>query len=156
MAVRSCLLAIVVLVVVTNSAIIPASIASPCPAGKTAYANSVPVTSNGCGSGATQAALASALVPYLNDFTPCCNAHDICFGTCAISNFLAAFNTCNSSFKTCMYSKCAAKARAIWNPITAYLTKSACETTASLLYDAVNSLGKGIYVSSQKLHCSCK
>jgi hypothetical protein len=122
-------------------------ITPPCPAGKTAYKNSVAPTYNGCGSGPTQAKFASYLVPYLKDLTSCCNAHDICFGTCVSSNYDAAFSKCNSDFKSCMYAKCGHKG---------FIARAACKSTAYTLYTTVQKGGKTFYEKAQKQHCSCK
>lgn len=64
------LLILVALTLLANSAILPFSITPPCPTGKTAVDNGVPVTSNGCGSGPTQAKLAKNLIPFLTVLTP--------------------------------------------------------------------------------------
>ena len=111
-------------------------ITPPCPSGKTAYDNKIAVVPNGCGSGATQAKIASVLVPYLETLTPCCNAHDICFGTCVSSNYDSAFSNCNSVFKSCMFGKCDEKAKATsaWKR---EFVKAACKSTATAMYAAV-------------------
>lgn len=149
------LLILVALTLLANSAILPFSITPPCPTGKTAVDNGVPVTSNGCGSGPTQAKLAKNLIPFLTVLTPCCDDHDVCYGTCVSSNYLAVFNGCNNAINNCMFSQCDAHAKTISNKIKAAAAKLLCKTTATLIYQGVSNLGKKFYEQAQKEHCSC-
>lgn len=59
---------------------------------------------NGCGSAKYQVSMGKALNPWASKFTSCCNAHDVCYGSCSGSS--GAFDKCNSDFKSCLKSKC--------------------------------------------------
>jgi hypothetical protein len=62
-------------------------IESPCDEDEEVVSNGTPATFNGCGSAEWQVKALKMFTPYLQTLTPCCNQHDICFGTCALSNF---------------------------------------------------------------------
>lgn len=70
-------------------------------------------------------------------FTPCCNNHDRCYGTCGNSK-----EYCDNSFKNCMRNTCA-------------LFNVACRAAADSYYLAVHLFGCTAYTNVQKKACMC-
>lgn len=111
--------------------------------------NSLPLTYNGCGSAPWQVALGKMVSPYLSSLTPCCNQHDICYGTSGAPDFKESFKKCNVDFKECMYDVCLdVEGRST-------SSKLLCKINASTFYNAVKYFGQGPYNKSQKNHCDC-
>jgi hypothetical protein len=105
----------------------------------------VPVP-NGCG---------AADGPHVPDqwgsanFEPCCNAHDICYGTC-----LQNKATCDSNFLTCMQGSC----DTVYPPGTgvAHAARNrACRGVAVVYYKAVSNLGQSAFDAAQREACDC-
>ncbi|MCS6871810.1 MAG: phospholipase A2 [Anaerolineae bacterium] len=72
-------------------------------------------------------------------FTPACNRHDICYGTCG-SNRAA----CDSRFYEDMRAICAT--RSWW-------TRTSCYAAAWTYYQAVRNFGQGAYNNAQRVAC---
>jgi hypothetical protein len=78
-------------------------------------------------------------------FTPACNNHDICYGTC--NSF---FSTCNDSFLNGMQSIC--------ESLTGDEREqcySDCMWNAAYYYAGVSELGHSWYNAAQVEECSC-
>ena len=90
-------------------------------------------TPNGCGGSDVQRTVSDLLNPFDDKFDGCCRAHDSCFGLCAISDFKAGFNKCNSDFKQCMKSQC--------NKVKDFFKKQACNVAYKSIYTGVDIKG---------------
>jgi len=100
-----------------------------------------------------QTKVLKAITPFLSVLLPCCNKHDICYGTCAGSGFTSAFKKCNSEFDKCMKSNCnEIKHR---STVTTTAKREVCKFSAATYYTAVSALGKTPYFNAQKEHCDC-
>jgi hypothetical protein len=113
------------------------------------------IVPNGCGSGATQAKITSLFAPYTKVMTSCCDSHDQCYGKCGGPHFTASFNSCNSAFKSCMYSKCKSHTshyKGLRKPIELAL----CKAQAYSFWQLCNAAGRLFYSNSQKKHCGCR
>lgn len=109
-----------------------------CPTGHVAKVKkNYKATSNGCGSYGFQ-------VPS-KWHTPCCNQHDICFGTCNRSR-----SECDNAFLKCMKSQCTDKSQT-----GSKQAKQECLNEANMFYGATRALGCSAYQSSQKDACTC-
>lgn len=89
------------------------------------------------------------LSPYIKYLTPCCNEHDKCYGTCAVTNFEDAFKKCNNDFKDCMTKVCVEVEGNHW------AARQLCKANAGTFYEIVKNLGPIAYNNSQKNHCDC-
>jgi len=124
----------------------PLSSVSACP-------NKVPhpgytATFNGCGG---QGSVFNPVIPGhygAANFTPCCNTHDICYGTC---NDVKA--TCDSSLLTCMTASCDAaySAPGVLNSIQ----RANCHGVANTFHSAVSNAGGSFYEAGQDGACDC-
>jgi hypothetical protein len=76
------------------------TVEDPCP-GQNAVQNSVPKSSNGCGSNFWQRVVGTLLYRYSNHFSSCCNDHDICYDTCGGPDFRAHKEQCDDSLESC-------------------------------------------------------
>uniref|UniRef100_A0A1B6C5G7 Uncharacterized protein n=1 Tax=Clastoptera arizonana TaxID=38151 RepID=A0A1B6C5G7_9HEMI len=74
--------------------------------------------------------------------TKCCNAHDICYGTCGSSK-----DTCDMEFKQCLYNIC--------DNLGTVGNSLGCKTAAKMLYSGTNVLGCTFYKDAQKQSCYC-
>jgi len=104
-------------------------------------------TFNGCGpEGSTRIVLiGKVLAPH---FQSCCDKHDLCYGTCDPTNK----NKCDEDFYDCMKQKCNEKySTSLKKPLNL-----ACKAEGSVLFKAVEKLGKNAYNSSQNNACVCK
>jgi secretory phospholipase A2 len=81
-------------------------------------------TPNGCG--ASGSALNDKILGGL--FTPCCNNHDVCYGSAG-----SVKDSCDSNFYNCMWNKCSG------------LTKLVCQAQAAAYYQAVSQFGCGAF-----------
>lgn len=112
-----------------------------CPIG---YTHPTP-TFNGCGS-ETKNGFKLAMQSFqkkitIFDFTKCCNAHDICYGTCGSDK-----NICESHFKSCMKGVC--------DPIS-WTKRQLCKAKAFGYYHAVDKLGHTAFDKAQENNCKC-
>jgi secretory phospholipase A2 len=91
-------------------------------------------TSNGCGpEGMT---LQSEF-----EFTPCCDVHDICYGTCQ-----SLRTKCDSAFKLCLHQACGS--------LTGEKKKE-CKSQADVYYMTTTLFGGSFFASSQREACVC-
>lgn len=72
-------------------------------------------------------------------FSPCCVAHDECYGTCKASK-----SSCDSNFWRCMRGKCQRYAGIVY---------VACTDLADTYTAAVHNLGQKAYDDAQKAAC---
>lgn len=75
-------------------------------------------------------------------FTPACNAHDICYGTC-----LSDRASCDGNFLNDLLAICATVSNAI--------CKADCDSNAMIYYGAVRSIGYPFWAAGQKEACQC-
>jgi hypothetical protein len=94
-------------------------------------------STNGCGVAGLSVKLGD------HDFTDCCNAHDVCYGSCGESKTL-----CDTQFKVCMTMKCKDTSKSADSEET-------CRSNADLYFLGVNSMGCRAYQDSQKEACDC-
>lgn len=78
------------------------------------------------------------------DFTPPCNEHDVCYGTC-----MASKATCDQNFGDQLVDRCIAGYSG------AFLSEVACIFTAGVFQAAVTLFGGEAYEDGQKLDCEC-
>lgn len=100
-------------------------------------------TYNGCGS----AGIGGYLVPDDFDdysFTPACNNHDVCYGTCNANK-----DTCDSNFLRDMRMVCE-QHFLDFSP-----AKHDCDENAWIYYRAVQVIGGGAYSDAQQEACDC-
>ncbi|KXS20902.1 hypothetical protein M427DRAFT_51858 [Gonapodya prolifera JEL478] len=95
--------------------------------------NAPPQTTNGCGASGKF----GGLVPEYK-FRSCCNAHDLCYGSCGSQK-----STCDSNFYNCNKSKCS------WWDVS-------CKGLAATYYEAVKNFGCGPFENAQKGRCTCQ
>jgi len=96
---------------------------------------------NGCGGGWASGLLTRC--SYFHGlFTPCCNTHDNCYGTCNIGRGL-----CDTNFFGCMLGAC--------NGLPTRILRWKCYQHAYIFYQAVNNWGGGAYDAAQALACIC-
>lgn len=107
-----------------------------CFPGQTPVPNDTPPESNGCGP------KNGIKVPDLT-FKECCNAHDICFGTCD-----KQFSPCNSVFRTCMVETC--------DQFTDGLEFETCVNAATIYYLAVQLGGASSFRDATKDSYTCE
>lgn len=78
---------------------------NPCPPGVIALQKPNWPGPNGCGSEWNQwQTQLSQLAPFIDQLTPCCNAHDYCSSRCGYPDFKFSFMACANNFKKCMWS----------------------------------------------------
>jgi hypothetical protein len=82
------------------------------------------------------------------NFTPCCNAHDICYDTC--NNAKA---TCDTAFLTCMQMACDTAYPP--NSLLNRARNAACRADAQIYYEAVALGGNCAYGYAQRNACDC-
>lgn len=139
------------------------------------FSNGKPITTNGCGPDGGDVAntglnlafgdrncprlpTAAALGPAVElatmwirgngctSFEECCNAHDLCYGTCAPKKaYAAAQGRCDSAMYACTLAKCAA------GPGPAE-----CRLLAGLFYQGISSFGASAFAAAQKEFCRCQ
>ena len=81
------------------------------------------------------------------NFLPCCNAHDVCYGTCNGSKA-----GCDNTFHTCLIGACDAAYAA--HPILQRLLPN-CYNAAHTYFGAVSLGGGGAFDSAQMEACDC-
>uniref|UniRef100_A0A7G3AJ70 Putative group xii secretory phospholipase a2 n=1 Tax=Lutzomyia longipalpis TaxID=7200 RepID=A0A7G3AJ70_LUTLO len=74
----------------------------------------------------------------------CCNAHDICYGTCNTDKEL-----CDAEFKKCLYHQCEQ------NRNFNELQLRGCKATAKLLFTGTLALGCPAFLAAQEKSCYC-
>jgi hypothetical protein len=99
-----------------------------------------PVTPNGCGSASTQNLVPDR--PFGFDFTPACNVHDICYGTCGTTQ-----KSCDDQFISDMYDICVREASSDINANLCMLI------IANIYVIAVRNLGAGPFRDGQRDNC---
>lgn len=97
---------------------------------------------NGCGGGPTSYIIPNQ--PFGFEFEGCCNAHDICYGTCRGPGKMM----CDLNFLGCMADKCKKYERA------GFGISVQCKTTAVLYFTAVLDFGIPFYYSGRRGCCS--
>ncbi len=101
-------------------------------------------TFNGCGS---QAAIEANIIPdkFINNkLTPCCNVHDICYGTVGRTQ-----KACDEAFDSCTEAKCYAEYKGP-NRLT-------CRAYAKSMYAIVDLVGKSAFeVAQREFGCPAK
>jgi hypothetical protein len=136
---------------------LPPSVLGPCPPGKkcrypppfgkcefrTSVQAAIPVP-NGCGPSGGPTLPGWWGGRGMWNFTPACNAHGICYGTCG-----SAKAACDSAFYAQMSSIC--NSFAFLPPLFI-----ACRRQAASLYSAVALFGDGPYEDAQDLFCKWK
>jgi len=115
---------------------------SACP-DKMPHPGFVPVP-NGCGGAGS---IFTPIIPNRfgsADFTPCCDTHDICYGTCN-----KVKSQCDNNFLGCLQASCMA----------AYSDKpvrlKACLKVAGIYFGFVDSRGQNFFDNGQKEACDC-
>ena len=120
---------------ITNLSACPNRVHSP------SFPGAVP---NGCGAeGGTQFPNAFGLA----NFRPCCNNHDICYGTC-IDLTGTSKTSCDNTFGSCLTFSCAA------NVFFPSLIPT-CLAVAAAYRAAVGIFGTGPYETAQSGACDC-
>lgn len=80
-------------------------------------------------------------------FTPCCDTHDVCYGTCNSNR-----TTCDNNFEVCLTASCdAAYPGGGLNAIR----RSTCRGAANSYWAAVASFGGSAYNAAQSGACDC-
>ena len=97
---------------------------------------------NGCGGGPTSYIIPNQ--PFGFEFEGCCNAHDICYGTCRGPGKMM----CDLNFLGCMADKCKKYERA------GFGISVQCKTTAVLYFTAVLDFSIPFYYSGRRGCCS--
>lgn len=100
-------------------------------------------TTNGCGSGDWK----GTLVPNSwgkADFTPSCNQHDICYGTCGNDKLNCDTNLSLDAMRACDAAYGDSPTR-----------RAACYTVAYAYGEAVHEFGDGPYNEAQEEDCDC-
>ncbi|CAF2795794.1 unnamed protein product [Rotaria sp. Silwood2] len=98
---------------------------------------------NGCGGEGSAFNFIVEPIGNLYKFTPACNMHDECYGTC---DTLRA--SCDNTLLSNMLSACLSN---ILNP----LQPPDCFSWAAIFYVAVKGLGSGFFRDAQKSDCEC-
>lgn len=130
---------------------------NPCPSGVIALQKPNWPGPNGCGSEWNQwQTQLSQLAPFIDQLTPCCNAHDYCSSRCGYPDFKSSFMACANKFKKCMRSKCDKMATSIANPVEKAVKRMGCRANADAFALLVRKGGKSSYNKSQKLYCLCQ
>ncbi|WP_420313859.1 hypothetical protein [Bryobacter aggregatus] len=114
---------------------------SECP-NRQAHSPYVPTT-NGCGG---QDSWSASFIPNSfgpANFTACCDAHDICYGTCNSNKA-----NCDNAFGDCFAGPCSVFPAG--SPL-----RDQCMQIAALYYSAVVLFGGGPYETSQREACDC-
>jgi hypothetical protein len=89
------------------------------------------------------------------NFLPCCQAHDICYLTCApAASAAAAKATCDSTIGTCVPGKCDSAYPPGTGMANAIKNRS-CHAVADRYGSAVSSFGQTAYDSGQMAACDC-
>lgn len=117
-----------------------------CPQRKRLVSNGEPNSYNGCGpmSKSLFFKLANVIINLIGrDFTQCCNAHDLCYGTCGASR-----NICDKNFYNCMKEACERKSNII--------NRKFCKVKAFTFYISVHKGGKCFFNQAQNRLCVCK
>jgi hypothetical protein len=81
-------------------------------------------------------------------FTPCCNTHDICYGTCNSGKA-----NCDSAFLTCLQDAC--RNAYPGSGLVESAKRNACLGVANAYYQGVNHGGQSAYDSAQREACDC-
>jgi hypothetical protein len=102
-------------------------------------------TSNGCGGAGFPL---PPVVPFVQLFTPCCDTHDFCYGTCNSDK-----GTCDSNFLSCMQNRCVNTYLFTFPPNLTQL--SSCLAASYAFYGAVSLAGGSFYDNAQKDACDC-
>ncbi len=105
-----------------------------CHSGMTAVQTFGPLSSNGC-TGADMFRFDGQ-----EDFTYCCDLHDVCYQTCGVSR-----KQCDGDFKRCMADLCKSN----------FADNEKCPSVASMYYMATSTFGEHAYEDSQSSHCQC-
>jgi RHS repeat-associated protein len=105
-----------------------------------------PPSPNGCG-GAGSWDIVPDYYFYFIDFTPACNAHDICYATCGKTK-----SVCDEQFIYDMLSICQHYRNQWWSPLN-WAMYNDCGTLAATYYDFVWMLGQPYYDKAQKVYC---
>lgn len=79
--------------------------------------------------------------------TKCCNQHDRCYDTCGREK-----QDCDEQFHDCLETIC----RNVQRTLGLAQSVQACESTVTLLFDAVMHLGCKPYLDSQRESCVCQ
>ncbi|KAL9646879.1 hypothetical protein ABK040_013739 [Willaertia magna] len=104
---------------------------------------------NGCGP-ASLGIVSKAIGKLSGSFTPCCNAHDVCYGTCNKDK-----EQCDFEFRECMFKVCKRKFGKKNKRRT--FKERLCRIKAKTYFEAVyGKIGCGVYKDSQKEACVCK
>ena len=117
---------------------------SRCPAGKK-LTQVVKPTSNGCGpgSGNPSGHINKKLgIAFLEKFQTCCNAHDVCYGTCG-----SIKDRCETGFLNCMTGKC--------NELDFFFKQIWCKTQAKAVHTLVSNSGSMFFINEQYSKCKC-
>jgi RHS repeat-associated protein len=116
-------------------------------------------SSNGCGTADWKGKLVPEMPLWMVSFTPACNLHDICYGTCGKEK-----KKCDDEFRDDMYLACYLKWGSnkleldtpkikIPNPDEVLLKK--CFALADAYHLAVSEAGGSAYDSAQRDGCKC-
>ncbi|KAL9652064.1 hypothetical protein ABK040_000405 [Willaertia magna] len=104
---------------------------------------------NGCGP-ASLGIVSKAIGKLSGSFTPCCNVHDVCYGTCNKDK-----EQCDFEFRECMFKVCKRKFGKKNKRRT--FKERLCRIKAKTYFEAVfGKIGCGVYKDSQKEACVCK
>ena len=76
------------------------------------------------------------------DLTKCCDAHDVCYGTCGSS-----FGGCEQQFTRCLQRQC--------NQYQLKEQREPCRSTASLFQVGTRLAGCGFFQQAQRDACVC-
>ncbi len=108
-------------------------------------------TSNGCGNDAVlKFALNFFFYPaFISTFTPCCNNHDFCYGSCGADK-----SRCDVNLFNCMISQCDQVFGGWFNRYT--LNHERCIQDASLVFRGVDKYGGKPFCEAQAKNCRCK
>jgi len=103
---------------------------------------------NGCG---PSGSVVTPVIPNgfgAADFTPCCDTHDVCYGTC---NTVKA--NCDNGFLTCLQGACMAAYSG--SGISTTVKRNACLRVAGIYFSAVSNRGQNAYDAAQREACDC-
>jgi hypothetical protein len=95
-----------------------------------------------CGATLIQRLLIPDHLPGAPSFSPCCQAHDDCYGTCRANK-----SACDRTLKLCASNKCSSIS---WGHIK---SKAVCSAAALTFYTAVMALGGTAFTNAQTVAC---
>jgi hypothetical protein len=114
--------------------LVPCCLAKDCPPNTSIAQTLAMPSSNGCSKPPGMS------VEGEQDFTYCCDRHDVCYATCGIDK-----SFCEEDFGKCMTNLCA----------TAFPTQPNCRGAASVYQMGVTMFGGQGFMQLQEEHCEC-